>query len=258
MENNYMHAEKYFDRNIDLYIKLVELNHKRDELKQIRKELGKLNNPMIITLCGTPRSGKTSCIETLYEFFRKQDFKTSYIMEPAGMIYETLNSKDEKIRLLQDRVRFVDMQYEVGLNKINECISNNSEIIICDRGIIDTFIWYNMYYNMGLINSQEYNNKLSKSSVINEQDNYFYALYSEPFESMRRDYTCTLSLDQRTTVNDFFVEKYNESLKRIYEYIQTILINSKIIDTTNYQRMDASIELANDILDNIHKLYLHK
>ena len=175
-----------------------------------------------------------------YEFLKKQDFKTSYIMEPAGIIYDTLNSKEEKKRLLEDRVKFVDMQFDVGLNKINEYI-NNSEIIICDRGIIDTFIWYDMYYKMGLLSDSEYDQKISKSQILKNFINYFYVLYSDSFESMRRDYNCTLSLEPRSTINDYFISNYNE-----------------FIDTTTYEIMDASIELSNDIMDNVKKLYLNK
>ena len=257
MDNNYEQAAKYFENNVDLYIKLVELNQKKDQLKRIRGDLGKLQDPIIITLCGTPRSGKTSCITSLYEFLKKQDFKTSYIMEPAGIIYDTLNSKEEKKRLLEDRVKFVDMQFDVGLNKINEYI-NNSEIIICDRGIIDTFIWYDMYYKMGLLSDSEYDQKISKSQILKNFINYFYVLYSDSFESMRRDFNCTLSLEPRSTINDYFISNYNESLKKIYSLLSPKLSNSLFIDTTTYEIMDASIELSNDIMDNVKKLYLNK
>lgn len=255
MEEKYEKLKKYFDVSDELFDKLIELDKKKKELRELREKNGRLSSPIIITVTGTPRSGKTTCITNLFEFFRKANFKTAYVAEPAGLVYDTLKDKKEKEDLLKQRVKFVDKQYDIGLNKINQCMSDNNDIIICDRGIIDTFIWYDMYYKMGLIDKNQYENNLLKSDIIIVYSNYFYALKSSPEEAMKRDYINSLCLDPRSTVNENFIEKYNSSLEEMYVFFKDLLNGSKMIDTTNLKKMDASIEIAQDMTEKIKKLY---
>ena len=255
MEEKYEKIKKYFDVSDQFFYKLIELDHKKEEIKKLREQNGRLKNPLIITVTGTPRSGKTTCICNLFEFFKKANFKTSFVNEPAGLIYDSLKSKEEKEKLLKHRVKFVDKQYDIGLNMIKKCIDDNNDIIICDRGVIDTFIWYNMYYKMGMISKEKYETNLLKADVLILYSNYFYALKSEKDEALKRDYTNSLCLDPRTTVNESFIEKYNSSLDEIYDFFKDLTLSAKMIDTTNLKKMDASLEIATDMTEKIKKLY---
>lgn len=246
---------KFFKESPQLLGKLKKLNHKKEEIKLLKKELGYLKNPIVITVSGTPRAGKTTCIDNLFEFLRKANLKTSCVLEPAGLIYSTLNSQEEKKKLLSDRVAFVEKQWEIGYQCINESLKN-SEIAICDRGIIDTFIWYQMYYKLGMIEDKRYIEYFNKLSELQTCQNNFYALMTESYESMQRDYINSLSIEPRTTMNEQNVKLYNEALLDILPTIQSSINYTKVIDTTRCDRMEASIIVANEVLDSVKKLYL--
>lgn len=251
------YIKKFFKESPQLLKKLKRLNDKKEEIKQLKKEFGSLEKPIVITVSGTPRAGKTTCIDNLFEFLRKANLNTSCVSEPAGLIYSTLNSQEEKKKLLSDRVAFVERQWEIGYQYINESLKN-SEIAICDRGILDTFIWYQMYYKLGMIENKRYQEYFNKLSELQSYQNYFYALMTESYESMQRDYINSLSIEPRTTMNEKNVELYNEALLDILPTIQNSINYTKVIDTTNCDRMEASIIVANEVLDSVKRLYLRR
>ncbi|MBQ4583862.1 MAG: AAA family ATPase [Bacilli bacterium] len=246
--------QKYFEGNRNLYHQLKILDAKKNEIRELQAKYGSLNKPIVITISGTPRAGKTTCVENLAEFFKKCDLRTSVLEEPAGLIYATLKNREEKKILLQDRIGFVERQYEVGTQSIKSKIEEN-DILICDRGNIDPFIWYDMYYHMGMIDKSRYFEFLK---LLQEKRNYielFYALYTRSNISMIRDYINSLSIEPRTTMNAENVERYNEALMRMYQIIGIEKEESMLIDTSDKERMDASIIIANDVLKRIKALY---
>lgn len=248
--------EKYFSSNIELLEKLKILDSKKEELKKLKKEYGKLKQTIVITVSGTPRAGKTTCIDNLFEYLKKADLKTVCLDEPAGIIYKTLKNKEEKRKLLSNRVAFVEQQYDIGEKYIQENLLDN-DIILCDRGILDTFIWYDMYYESGMINKDKYKQYLLRLKDIN-YFNKFYVLFSESEESLKRDYLNSLSIEPRTTMNKENIEKYNKSMLNMLPIIGQNVNSSKLIDTTNSERMDASITVINDLISDVKKLYLRK
>lgn len=250
-------VKSFFISSPQLLEKLKRLNLKKQEIRELKDKNGTLGTPIIVTLSGTPRAGKTTCIDNLFEFLKKADLKTMCLEEPAGLIYQTLKNKEEKKKLLADRIGFVEKQYEIGDQYIINNLAGN-DIILCDRGVLDTFIWYDMYYQLGMIDNQRYKEYLLRLKDIKKYYNQFYALYVSSDESMKRDYNSSLSIEPRTTMNQSNVEKYNSSLLRILPVIEKEIKFSKLIDTTRCDKMDASIEIANDILDNVKRLYLRK
>ena len=249
--------KKYFNEKEQLYFKLKQLDIKKQEIRELKKKYGNLQVPLVVTLSGTPRAGKTTCIDNLFEFFKKTDLETVCLEEPAGLIYQTLKNKSEKKELLKDRVGFVERQYEIGSEYINKNLNGN-DIILCDRGILDTFIWYDMYYKLGMMDTKRYTEYLSKLKQKINYYNYFYVLYCETFESMKRDYISSLSIEPRTTMNNKNVERYNSSLLSILPNFNEKNNYTKLINTTLSDKMDSSIMIANEVLDKVKTMYLRR
>lgn len=241
----------------ELLKRLIELHGKKQEIQDLKSRYGNLPHPIIITVSGTPRSGKTTCIDNLFEFFKKCDLKTVCVEEPAGLIYQTLKTKDDKKKILSDRIGFVEKQWKIGCNHINKSLDGN-DIIICDRGIIDTFIWYDMYYKLGMMNEKRYNDYFKRLEILNKDYNYFYALSATSDEAIKRDYVNSLSIEPRSTMNKENIERYNQSLIDCLPIIESNIDYLQFIDTTNCDRMEASIIVADDVSNKIKKLYLER
>ena len=244
----------YFGKSLDLLEKLKRLNERKEHIRQLHEKYGPLERPIVVTISGTPRAGKTTCIDNLFEFFKKADFKTICVDEPAGLVYATLKSKEEKQELLKDRIGFVERQLEIGRNKIGESLNGN-EILLCDRGILDTFIWYDMYYKLGMMDKERYQKFLKGLTQKYPYFNQLYILYTSSLTSMYRDYQNSLSIEPRSTMNKDNVRRYNSSLIRMFPTFERSIDDINFINTTNYAKMDASIVVSNDLVDKIENLY---
>ena len=249
--------KKIFIANPILLEQLEKLNIKKEDIKRLQDKYGKLPVPIVITISGTPRAGKTTCVDNLFEFFKKCNLNTSCLEEPAGLVYATLKSKDEKKELLKDRVGFVDRQYEIGRQAVAEAIASN-DVVICDRGMFDPFVWYEMYYEMGLMDEVRYNEFMKKLGNNRDFLTYMYNLYCDCDISLERDYINSLSIEPRSTMTPENIGKYNRAMLRLVPDFEKNLTVSKLINTTNSDRMDASISVANEVVDNVMRLYRGK
>lgn len=249
--------KEFFVGRDERLAKLRDLDAKKKELNNLREKFGPLNKPLVVTLSGTPRAGKTTTIESLYEFFKKSGINTKRLEEPAGLIYTTLKNREEKQKLLKDRVGFVDKQYYLGTEYINNNL-NGSDLILCDRGVIDPFIWYDMYYQLGMVSYDKYLEFLNKLKEPKNYINYFYGLYADEKEAMKRDYLSSLSIEERTTMSTDNVVRYNASLLRTLPKIEDYTDRSKVIDTSSLEIMESSIQIADEVLDTVKSLYLER
>lgn len=249
--------KSFFVGNPVLFDRLKKLDVKKQELRRAVNASCGLDKPVVITVSGTPRAGKTTCVDNLYEFFKKADLRTVCLEEPAGLIYQTLRNKEEKKELLKDRVGFVDRQYEVGNAYLEKHLSD-TDIVLCDRGILDTFVWYNMYYQDGMMSEERYQEFLKRLRVNPAYMNCFYALYTDPSISMERDFVNSLSIEPRTTMNLENVSKYNAALDRLQSDYKANVDVFRHIDTTRLERMDASIMVVDDAMDYVMQLCRRK
>ncbi len=92
----YHNIEKYFAGKPELLKKLYTLDEKKQEVKQIMSQIDHLPSPIVITISGTSRAGKTTCINSLFDFFKKINLRTKCLEEPAGLIYSHLKNRSEK------------------------------------------------------------------------------------------------------------------------------------------------------------------
>lgn len=249
--------KEFFIGKDERLAKLKDLDNKKKELNSLRERFGPLTKPLVVTLSGTPRAGKTTTIESLYEFFKKTGINTKRLEEPAGLIYATLKNREEKQKLLKDRVGFVDKQYSLGVEYIGNNL-NGSDLILCDRGIIDPFIWYDMYYQIGMISREKYLEFLNKLKDPKNYVDYFYGLYADEKEAMKRDYLSSISIEERTTMSTDNVVRYNASLLRTLPKIEDYTDQSKVIDTSSLEIMEPSIQIADEVLDTVKRLYLER
>lgn len=244
----------FFVGNTKLLDNLRYLDKKKMEIRKLREKYGDLKTPIVVTISGSPRAGKTTCVDNLTEFLRKADLRVSSLMEPAGMIYETLKSRAEKKTLLQDRVGFVEKQYEIGTKAIQDALGS-SDVIICDRGAIDPFVWYDMYHALGMMDDERYYAFLQNLKRDKAYIDCFYPLYAESKQAMERDYLNSLSIEPRSTMSSENIQRYNSALLRMLPIIGQNCDTMKLINTTNLDRMDASIQVADSVLERIRRMY---
>lgn len=226
----------FFVGNPKLFEDLKYLNRKKDEIRKLREKYGDLKTPIVVTISGSPRAGKTTCVDNLTEFLSKADLRVSSLMSK---------------KILQNGVEFLDSEYDIETKSIQDSLEN-SDVVLCDQGVLNLFIWYDMYHALGIVNDEQYNAFLKKLKIPKKYIECFYPLYTNCKEAMQRYYLNSLDLNGIRWED---IERYNSALLRMLPKISQNCDTVKLIDTTNLDKMDASIEVAGSLLDRIRKIY---
>ena len=147
---------KIFEGREDEYNKLIRLHYRKQEIYKMISVLDK-NNSYVIEFTGTPRTGKTTLMNNLYDFFKKGGFTTSTLEEFTTSkrykkeIYPKL--KDEYKNIINTEIpKYV-------LEDLDNEINKNNDIILIDRSLFDRMIWMDRLYNKNGVTKEEYDNQ---------------------------------------------------------------------------------------------------
>ena len=242
-----------FDGKQDYYKELIKLHNKKEEIKKL-KSLSKNMGSYVIEFTGTPRTGKTTLIDNLEDFFKKGGFSVDVIEEFTTSkkykkeIYPTLKDKYKSV-INEEIPRYV-------FEELKESLSKSPDIIIIDRSLLDRLIWANRLYAKGGFTDTEYHNyERTYIPLIKKYIDIIIGTYTDSLTSIRRDYVAHLALEDRNFLNEDNVREYNEAFDNVEFLSKKKKINFNRIDTTNKTKEDVSLEVANKILDNVRTTY---
>lgn len=243
-----------FKDNIDEYNLLKNIHYRKEEVFKLKSVLSK-KKPYVIEFTGTPRTGKTSLINNLKDFFKKKGFNVCIIEEFTTslkyktQIYPTLKNKSKNV-VNTEIPKYV-------LKDLNDAINSKYDIIIVDRSLFDRLIWVDRLFLKKGMSDEEYNEyKSTYIPLIKEKINIIVSLYTDSLTCLKRDYHANLSLENRTFLNEDNVNEYNKSLLNMEKLSIKENINFKMFDTTNKNQREISFEVIDSILSDMRKYYL--
>ena len=108
----------------------------RDRVVAARRQ--QVPRPYFVEFAGTPKSGKSTCIDTVGHFFRRNDYKVLAPTEGA--------SKRTPYYLKEDLVSFNVWSACYALTHILEGLHGSDEfrIAFLDRGLFDALAWFEL------------------------------------------------------------------------------------------------------------------
>ena len=142
-----------FKNNEDEYKRLNKIHYRKEEVYKLKKVLTN-QKPYVIEFTGTPRTGKTSLINNLKDFFKKKGFTVLVLEEFTTSekykkeIYPILKDKDKSV-VNTEIPKYV-------LKQLDDSISKNPDIIIIDRSLFDRLIWVDRLVLKGGMSEEEY------------------------------------------------------------------------------------------------------
>ena len=247
--------KEVFNKKENEYKKLRKLHYKKKELYKLLKTVKQ--KTYIIEFTGTPRTGKTTLINNLKDFFKKGGFKVEVIEE-----FTTSKRYKEYIYpLLKDKYKDI-VNTEIPkyvLQQLQQTKKKNLDIIIIDRSLFDRLIWVDRLYIKDGMSTDEYTEYMKKYiPLIKKNINIIISTYASSNVSIKRDYMSNLSLEKRNFLNENNVREYNKSLLNMKHLAKKEKMNLFIFDTTNKKERTISIEVANKILNDMKKTYLQE
>lgn len=245
-----------FKDNIDEYNKLINFHYRKEELYKLKELLEIV--PYVIEFTGTPRTGKTTLINNLNDFFKKKGFTVEVLEE-----FTTSKKYKEEIKpLLKDKYKNV-VNTEIPkyvLKDLKETILKYPDIIIIDRSLFDRLIWVDRLYLKNGMTDTEYDDyKDTYIPLIKDNIDIVISTYTNSLIALRRDYNANLSLEKRSFLNEKNVDEYNTSLlnmKTLAEKEENI--NFHLFDTTNKNQREISFEVIDTILNNMREKYINR
>lgn len=235
------------------YEKLINLDAIKYEIKAIGNCIEK--RPYVIEFTGTPRTGKTTIINNLFDFFKKAGFKVKLIEEFTTSTFYKENVKENLLKKSKKTINFEIPKYVH--EQLNESLKDNFDVIIIDRSLFDRCIWIDRLKEKNGITEIEVFEYLEKYiPIINSKINDIIALKCSSETCLKRDYEANLSLEKRNFLNVESIEEYNKSLENTKEIFEKNSIKVQCFETDDFNLLDIEIDVVNYILDNMKNLYL--
>jgi thymidylate kinase len=182
----------YFKNNDLVLSKLEKLHVKKYHLKEMIS--AKDIPPFIVEFSGLPRTGKSSSLNRVYDFFKQANIRIEKTTEPAQIIKESM-SKEEVSKLTN--VEFNNQTLYIAKEELSRKINQQPSIIIQDRGVIDNYFWYQMMYDEGKIDANFYQQLLLNLYQDLECVDQLFILCAEPETIIIRDYINQIYLEPR-------------------------------------------------------------
>lgn len=240
-DNNYESKIKELE---DLAAKVLGLK------KQCRQR-----RPIIIEFCGSPKAGKTSCINSLNTFLKRNDFKTRVLSERASC-----NPISDKHNPL-----FNVWTCSSAINEINEIMDKAQhgeeiDVIISDRGIFDALCWFHWLMNQHHMSEEEYKILTQFATLYRWKKNIdlVYVFTVEPFKSIEREYSNLLTNKRGSIMREDVLQQYLVSLKTIQKEYNESFSAVHEIDTTYKQQNDVGYEVTLKTLEVLRDMLIEK
>lgn len=245
-----------FANKTDEYNNLVKYHYRKEEVFKLRNVLSK-RKPYVIEFTGTPRTGKTSLINNLYDFFKKKGFSVMVLEE----FTTSKKYKKEIYPLLKDKYKNV-VNIEIPkyvLKQLEEAVLENPDIIIIDRSLFDRLIWVDRLMLKKGMSSKEYKDyKKLYVPLIRERIDIVISTYADSLTALKRDYNANLSLERRNFLNVTNIDEYNKSLLNMEKLAIKEKINFHLFDTSEKNQREISFDVIDVILNDMRQTFLDR
>ena len=238
------------------YRKLEDLHRKKYEVK-FYNDFVERDRPFVIEFTGTPRTGKTTIINALSDFFKKGGFNVCVVEElTSSYIYKNKLSKEWKnagysIGEINKRIMWM------SLNELRLAIECNIyDIIIVDRGISDRQVWNYIRFKSGDFTTDKYN-KLREVYEENAKKliDMLVITSASPNECIKRDFRTCISLEKRNFITVKNVKCLNNAMRDVKPIFEKNV--SKIVMANTDSRSIDSILLSvtNEVISAMKEKY---
>ena len=243
-----------FGDHENYYKKLKKLHAQKMELQKL-KALVTLPKPFVIEFSGTPRTGKTTTIHNLYDFFKKGGFDVSLIEEFTTSSYYKEELK-EKVKDMGVGERNIFIAEEV-YKQLEDSIHSFKDIILIDRSLNDRQIWNYRRLLSGDIKEEKYLYLRDRYQKASKEDIDFLVItYADPIVALKRDYVSSLALEKRSFLNYDNIHLFNQSLDSLKDLFEESVDSYMLVDTSDMSMNDVSLRVASEILPVMRKKYI--
>ena len=240
-------------------ISTIERRKMIRELQELAAQVLELKNthrqkrPIVIEFSGSPKAGKTSCINSLELFLKRNDFSVEIIHERAG-ICRVANKHSPMFNIWTSCTSIAGM-VDVLERKDIDC-----DVLILDRGIFDACCWFNWLTEKKFMEKGQRNiveTFLTMDDFVNRIDIVF-AFYVRPEISIEREYANLLTDKQGSIMNQNVLSEYFEQIKKTVAEKRNRFHKIFEIDTSARNQDEVGKEVTERTLNTLKELLMER
>lgn len=240
----------------------MKRNNELDNIKKLEtlasevlslKQKYRQRRPIVIEFCGSPKSGKTSCISSLNIFIKRNGFKTQVLTERAS-ICPIPNKHDPFFNIWTFSASIAEMTEKLSLG------IDSVDVIIADRGIFDSLSWFQWQRSKRYIDSDNYKSikDFLTMKMWRRYIDVIYVFKVEPQISMEREYAYLLTRKTGTIMNKKILNEYNKALDKSTRESSRLFKRIEEVDTSKHSQNEVSSMVTSTILSTLKDLLVEK
>ena len=189
------------------------------------------DRPVFVEFSGTPKSGKSTCIDIATHFFRRLDYK---VLAPAEGA-----SRRTPYYLKDNWVAFNTWSASYALTHVLEGMygSDKYDVAILDRGLFDALGWFQ------LLTTQEKITKEVRDTVHNfllidtwrSQIDAVLLFTTDPETALEREVSNKIIKDEGSAMNSVVLQQLNEAYEQVKQERSGMFERFNIINTSKSQ-----------------------
>ena len=204
--------------------------------------------PIFVEFAGTPKSGKSTCIDTINHFFRRVGYKVLAPTEGA--------SKRTPYYLKEDLVAFNAWSATYALTHILEGRYGADEyhLVIMDRGLFDALAWFELLRSRGQVMESECST-IQDFLLVEHWRRFVDTVFlfkTDPATSLKRENMDKLIREPGQAMNPGFLEDLNQAYDAIRSKYSSYFRQLHVVDTGTSQNTtpkSTAFEVAEKIIE---------
>lgn len=173
------------------------------------------SRPYVVEVLGTPEAGKTTTIKEVISSLTTKGYNVKFIQESAEIVPQEFVKGSIEAHIW--------MRLHTAQDILHAYVSN-AEIIIVDRGIVDTLFWNYLYFLKGQLSQKQRDSADSFFKNLEYIPDFVIILTTSPEEAIIR------RGGEGRIVTKSFIEEYNSTLDAFFE--KQVQISKYKFDTT--------------------------
>jgi len=236
----------------DLIVKIRQLEEKA-ELVRLEKERTRPRRPLILEFCGAPNAGKSTTLEALGIFLRRNNFRVHILTEKAAIapvrdktdwlfnVWTVSTQLAELIPYIEGRRRDVD-------------------VVLCDRGIFDALCWFQWMRDEGRLDPATHtilHASLTLRRYVQAID-LIYVFDTEPQESIRRENAMLLTRKEGPIMNVGVLAGFRKAVQKTITADKAAFKALEELDTTSLGQAEAGSVVTDKVLEVLYDVTLER
>ena len=223
---------------------ITELKQLADEIKN---NLDNSKKPLIVEFAGLPKSGKTTLIDSLALFLRRNNISVKVITERASVC--PIKQK-------------TNMNFNVWtgcsslLQMLEQLENNNLNVIILDRGIYDSIIWLHVLKELDRVDNADLT-IISKFFLIDawfQKIDMVIHMKTTVEKAIEREYQNLLTDIPGTIMTSDILNKYLSASELLSDELESKIKMYYDVDTTNQTISECIEDITVEILNKLKTL----